>query len=247
MTRPTSRRTARTLHATVAVLALTGVVIELVVAIGDGPLATMYERIWRGLSYFTILANSLVVIVSAMLAFRPDRDGRVFRVLRLDAVLCIVATGVAYHLARLQMPDVQASTAFSNWLLHTGVPIATVLAWLLVGPRHRPRPPDLGWAFALPVGWVVYTYAHGAVMGWYPYPFLDPSYLGYPAALAQTALLAVGFFSLGVALGLVERARPTHRPAPATPRVRPTPPSSVRAANVPHSARGTRLGVSPGR
>ena len=52
-------------------------------------------RTWTA-ARFTILSNIAVCVVCAMLAARPDRDGPVFRVARLDAVVSIIVTGLGW-------------------------------------------------------------------------------------------------------------------------------------------------------
>ena len=64
--------------------------------------------------------------------------------------------------------------------------------WLLFGPRPR-----IGWstvALSLiwPAVWLAYTFVHGALSGWYPYPFLNVAKIGYPAALANTVAVLGG-------------------------------------------------------
>lgn len=42
-------------------------------------------RMIQTLSFFTIQSNVLVLVVAATLALDPDRNGRLWRILRLDA------------------------------------------------------------------------------------------------------------------------------------------------------------------
>jgi hypothetical protein len=51
-----------------------------------------------------------------------------------------------------------------------------------------------------PLVYLVWTLLHGAVTGWYPYPFVDVADLGYPRALINIAGLVVAFLSLEAAL-----------------------------------------------
>ena len=46
----------------------------------------------------------------------------------------------------------------------------------------------------------MWTLLHGAVSGWYPYPFLDVSELGYPRTLLNIAGLVLAFLVLELAL-----------------------------------------------
>ncbi|WP_432549020.1 Pr6Pr family membrane protein [Kineococcus arenarius] len=153
----------------------------------------------RLFSYFTIQSNVLVLAAAASLTLRPDRDGPAWRVLRLDALLGITITGVVY--ATVLGPGLQHSGVdwWVNAAVHYVSPVASVLGWLLFGPRPRLDRRTLVLAFAWPLAWVAWTFAHGAATGWYPYPFLDASAIGVPAALAGTgAVLVAGVVLAGV-------------------------------------------------
>ncbi len=210
---PGSDRAARVLHAAVALCALAGIGTELVTALLDGPgiAGTMTERLVRLFSYFTIQSNILAGAIAVALAVRPDRDGRVFRVLRLDAVLCITVTGIVYHAVLRGLNELTPSGAFANLLLHTVVPALALVAWLWVGPRPRITWSTVAWSVAYPLVWIAYTLVRGAIVDWYPYPFLDVGEIGLGATLVNTALVAVVFLVLATAALWVDRRLP---PAP---------------------------------
>lgn len=147
---------------------------------------------------------------------RPDRRGRVFEVLLLDALLCIAVTGIVFHVALSGLRDLTAAGAFSNFLLHTLVPVGFVVSWLLVGPRPRFTVATVGWSLAYPLAWIAYTFARGAVTDWYPYPFLDVSVIGMADALLRTGIVAVVFLVLAFAALGLEKILPA-RPREITP------------------------------
>ncbi|WP_319946738.1 Pr6Pr family membrane protein [Cellulosimicrobium cellulans] len=202
---------ARTLHALVAVAALTGVVLEVAIALVDGPgtAPSQAERLVRLFSYFTIQSNLLVGGVSVLLAARPARDGTVFRVARLDALLCIAVTGIVYNTVLRGLQDLTSAGQVSNLLLHLVAPLLAVAAWGLVGPRPRVDAATVWWSVAYPLAWIAYTFVRGAVVGWYPYPFLDVGELGLGRALVNTGVVAVVFLALAWLVRLVDsRLRP---------------------------------------
>nr|BFF19115.1 Pr6Pr family membrane protein [Promicromonospora thailandica] len=188
----------RALHLLVGLAALTGVVMELVVAVTDGPglAPTHAERLVRLFSYFTIQSNLLIAGVSFALAGDPRRDGPVFRVLRLDALLCIAVTGIVYNTVLRGLTPLAGAGPVANTLLHGVAPVAAVVVWLLAGPRPRVSSRTVWWSVAYPVAWLVWTFVRGAVTGWYPYPFLDVTELGLAGALVNAALVAVVFLVL---------------------------------------------------
>ena len=189
---------ARSLHLLVALFAIGGFAIELVVAITSGPgiAPTHAERIVRLFSYFTIQSNLLIGGVSLALALDPRRDGPLFRVLRLDALLCIAVTGIVYNTVLRGIVELTGAGLVSNTMLHLLAPVFAVVVWLWAGPRPRVDARAVWWSVVYPSAWLGYTFLRGAVTGWYPYPFLDVHVLGYAGALTNATLVAVVFLAL---------------------------------------------------
>jgi hypothetical protein len=84
----------------------------------------------------------------------------------------------------------------ANVLLHVLAPLLAVIVWLWVGPRPRVSARTVWWSVVYPIAWLVYTFVRGAATGWYPYPFLDVTVLGYGPALTNATLIAVVFLVL---------------------------------------------------
>lgn len=198
-------------------LALGGFGIELVVALtgGAGLAPTHAERIVRMFSYFTIQSNLLIGGVSLALALDPRRDGPLFRVLRLDALLCITVTGIVYNTVLRGLVELTGAGMVSNVMLHVLAPVFAVVTWLLVGPRPRVSARTVWWSVAYPIAWLVYTFVRGAATGWYPYPFLDVNVLGYAGAVTNSAIVAVVFLVLAWGVRWADGRLPdTDRSAP---------------------------------
>ena len=66
----------------------------------------------------------------------------------------------------------------ANWLadalLHQVVPLLSLAAWAVAGPRPRVGGREAAYALCWPVAWLVWTLVVRQVDGWVPYPFLDP-------------------------------------------------------------------------
>ena len=59
-----------------------------------------------------------------------------------------------------------------------------------------------------PIVWVVYTMIRGAIVGWYPYPFLDPDVapgVGYDGVTVY--VIAIASFILLVGAGITALSR----------------------------------------
>ena len=206
-----SWRAAGAAHLLVAVPALGGVLMELVVALVDGPGAagTMAERLVRLFSYFTILSNVGIGVVSVLLAVDPTRDGRLLRVAHLDALLCIVVTGIVYNTVLAgTVEGLTQAGQLSNALLHVASPVLAVVVWLLAGPRPRVDARTVGWSVVGPLAWIAYTFVRGGMVGWYPYPFLDVGALGLARALVNAGLVAAMFLLLALVARWADRRLP---------------------------------------
>jgi hypothetical protein len=172
-------------------------------------------RLFLMFSYFTIQSNILVAATSLALVLHPDRDGRLWRVLRLDAVLGIAITGVVFAIVLAPLVHLTGIAHVITVGLHYIAPPATVIGWVLFGPRGWTDPATLLRAFAWPVLWIAYTYVHGALSGWYPYPFLNAATLGYAVALRNTAFVLIGAVAVALLLATVDRVmRTSARTAP---------------------------------
>ena len=84
---------ARVLHATTATLVTAALVLQVVVVVRDG-VRPVGARLLDLAGSFAIQSNLLVAFTAVTLALRADRDGPVWRVARLDALLGITVTGL---------------------------------------------------------------------------------------------------------------------------------------------------------
>jgi uncharacterized membrane protein len=208
---------ARAWHATIALVVLAGLAVQLAIAVdvsahppahAVGTLAgtALAGRIVRVFSFFTIQSNVLAGIVSAQLALRPDRDGPVWRVARLDALVGITVTGIVYStvLARIHEPKgwEQVST---NIAFHYVVPVLMVLGWLLLGPRPRVDWSVVRWSLVWPLLWGAYTVIHGELSNWYPYPFVDVASHGYARVVSNALIVTLVLGTVAVLFGVGDR------------------------------------------
>lgn len=197
--------TARAWHAVIAVGVLFAVIVQLTLVIRGvnvlveegGRVAGVGERILRFFSYFTVQSNLLCLVTSAGLAIRPARDGRLWRVARLDALVGITVTIIVFILFLAPLLDLSGLAWLTNLIFHYLVPIAMVLGWLLFGPRPRVDTRTLLLSLIWPVAYIVYVGILGAITGWYPYPFTDVGQLGYATVLRNGVLVVVLILVVG--------------------------------------------------
>jgi len=156
-------------------------------------------RLVRYCSYLTIWANVLVAWSTLTLARGRDRDTRVWRALRMDAVVLIAIAGVVHFFFLRPLLDLHGWDLVADRMLHMVVPVLAVLGWLVLGPRGRVSTADLGPFLVLPVAWLGYTLVRGALVSWYPYPFIDVDAHGYGRVLVNCLGVAILMLVLALA------------------------------------------------
>ncbi len=155
----------------------------------------MAERLLRFFSYFTIQSNLLAAGTALGLIARPDRDGRTWRVLRVAAIVGMTVTFITYMIVLRPIVHLEGLAKLADIGFHYVAPVLTVAGWYLFGPWPRIDIPSLLRHLAWPFAYLVYILGLGALTGWYPYPFIDVTKIGYPRtllnALAVTVLLLI--------------------------------------------------------
>ncbi|CAM3281612.1 Pr6Pr family membrane protein [Occultella aeris] len=137
-------------------------------------------------SYFTILSNVFAAVLFAVSLVRPIPDA-----VRGAAVTFLLLTGVVANTLLLNV-DVQ-TPAYANIVLHMVVPILVLVDWLIAPPRTRLTTKHLVAWMLIPIAYLVYSLIRGALVDWYPYPFLDPREQGYGMVAVMSVVVAVAF------------------------------------------------------
>lgn len=147
-------------------------------------------------SYFTIESNAFTVIVLVLtaLALAYGVQNKLVAMLRGANTLYMIIVGLVFTLLLSGIKDAEfTAVPWDNIVLHYIMPVAVVLDWLLDIPRQRVLyRKALVWLL-FPLVYVFYSLIRGYLVGWYPYPFLDPSTSGYTGVTATSiVLLLVG-------------------------------------------------------
>jgi|SRR5690625_46482 len=194
--------TSRLLNTTLCAVAAFGVVSQFVLN-GTGPADPaeidpgVVTSVIRFFTFFTILSN-LMVAVSSLPAALNVRLSYPLQVLRLNAVVAIVITGVVHWFLLRPGSDLSGIIGLVDAVTHVIVPILTVVVWLVAGPRGLTGRLVVAGSFAFPVLYAGWMFLHGALTGWYPYHFIDVPLIGYGPALTMAAVIFVAFAVLSV-------------------------------------------------
>jgi hypothetical protein len=159
-------------------------------------------------SYFTVLTNVLVALALTAPALFPDsRIGRwtASEGVRAAVAMYIAVVGLIYHTLLAATWNPQGLLVYVNQVLHTVMPIAFVLDWLLFVPKGRLRWIDPVKWLAYPLLYGLWTVIHGQLVGWYPYWFIDIGALGWERAGVNFAALLAFFLGLGLIVAAMDR------------------------------------------
>ncbi len=184
-----------------ALLTVTAIVVALVDQIeSDRSVANFF-------SFFTVDGNLLGAAVFLFLALtvRRVRTTRV-DIVRGAATVALVTIGVVFALL-LEDEEVDLPLRWVDTVLHRIMPVVFAVDWVLDPPERPISIRMAAWWLAFPVAWTVYTMARGAIVGWYPYPFLDPAIHGVWGVAAYIAGVAAFIIIVAVIVRWVGNAR----------------------------------------
>lgn len=144
-------------------------------------------------SYFTIESNIIAVIAFLLgaLAIYSGKKTEGVDLFRGAATFYMVVTGIVFAVLLSGLDVELTAVPWDNIVLHYIIPVAIAADWLLDHPVHRIAfKKALVWA-VFPTAYLVYSLIRGSSVGWYPYPFLNPTNGYGPVAVVSVAILIV--------------------------------------------------------
>ncbi len=199
------------------VLAVVGVVALL--GYFDYVLGFAAFAVYNYFSYFTVLSGMAAVVAfvaGAIIAFTRAVDPAWLDWFRLLITTYIIVSGIVFLTIVIQSSsrDYTIEVPWSSQLLHFWIPSIALLDWLTDAGKTRLPWKTTAWVMLVPVIWGAFTLVRGALVGWYPYFFLDPAQVSGPLETLLYSLVAVVLFT-GIAAVLTAMSR---RPRRRTPR-----------------------------
>ena len=171
----------------------------------------------KTLSYFTVLTNLIVAIVTTALLARGKQDGFLTRPSTTSATaVYITVVGMIYSLLLRALWEPTGLQLVVDVALHDAVPILYIVFWLLSVTKGTLKWVAPLWWLIYPLGYVGWTVLRGWRTGEYPYPFADVNALGYPTVFLNAALILAGFLVLGLIVVAIDHLLGRRRPAALT-------------------------------
>ncbi len=150
-------------------------------------------------SFFTIESNiiaAVIFLVSAFFIFAGKKSTKL-DFFRGAATFYMVVTGIVFSvlLSGIEGVDLTA-VPWDNVVLHYMIPIAIALDWITDTPSRRiALKKGLLW-LVFPLVYLIYSLIRGPIVGFYPYPFLDPANGGYGQVAVTSVCILIGGFVL---------------------------------------------------
>lgn len=144
-------------------------------------------------SYFTVLTNVLVVVTFLASAIALAHGKRyALSTLRSAVTVYILVVGIGFAVLLSGLDGITfTAVAWDNTVLHYLIPLAVLVDYILDRPLKTKFTTALLW-LAFPLVYLVYTLIRGSIIGWYPYPFLDPTLHGYgPVVIGISGIVAL--------------------------------------------------------
>ena len=154
-------------------------------------------------SFFTVLTNTLVVVVlSYAVVDRDSAAKRFFLAPRVSSaiVVSIVLVSLAYNLLLRHLWQPEGFQFIADELLHDVMPLLFVVYWWRCVPKGVLRFRHIGLWVLYPLVYFAYVLLRGDLLGQYQYPFFDVGTLGYPQVFVNAGGILAGFVLIALAV-----------------------------------------------
>lgn len=197
---------ASLLRVAFGVLGLSSVVIEILVLRSEGVFNPA-----NFFSFFTIISNVFAGAYLIYFGLSNDRSRR-SHVIRGAATLYMLMTGVIFAVLLAGLENVRLTAVpWDNVVLHYIMPIVMVVDWLVAPPKNSFTTKAMLVWVAFPFLYVAYTLFRGSIVGWYPYPFLNPLLSSYAQVLITSLVIAIFVIAAAYTLKATPRLRKKHK------------------------------------
>ena len=155
------------------------------------------------LGFFTILTNILAALALSAPLVAPDSSpGRFLSRAGVNTAVAaaMALVGIAYSLLLRHTWNPQGWQLVADEVLHDVMPVLFLIHWWFRVPKGAVRWTDVPRWCAYPVGYLLYALVRGALIGRYPYPFIDVGALGHRRVLVNSVGLLLGFVLIALIL-----------------------------------------------
>ena len=165
-------------------LAWTTLILQYILMVSSGEHGGFVSSTLTYLGYFTILTNILVALAFSVPFMKAESPLRRFfqrQSVRAAIALYILVVCIVYYALLAKIHNPVGLSAVLNVGLHFLLPVLYILDWLLFAKKDSMSFKHLPLWTAFPAAYGVFNIIRGAMTGFYPYPFLNITELGFGA------------------------------------------------------------------
>lgn len=170
--------------------------------------ASIGETVIRYFSFFTILTNLLVAVCCTSLLLLPSSKlGRFFsRATTLTAITVYISVvAIIYNIILRFLWKPEGLQLIVDELLHTIIPIVFLVMWFIFTNKATLKWQNIFPWLLYPLIYIAYILMRGTLSGFYPYPFINVTELGYNKVLINSiGILFVFLFLSFLFVGIVK-------------------------------------------
>lgn len=163
-------------------------------------------------SFFTVLTNTLAVVVLSYALVKRDSPAKRFFLapgISSGIAVSILVVGLAYNLLLRHLWQPEGFQFIADELLHDVMPVLFFIYWWQCVPKGNLHLRHIaGWVI-YPLVYFAYVLLRGDLLGQYQYPFIDVGTLGYPQVFVNAGGILAGFVAIAAAVvGLDKLIKP---------------------------------------
>lgn len=144
------------------------------------------------LSFYTHLTNLLAALALTLPLFAKSSTGFFQRGSVIAGITVnLIVVSITFNVLLRHLLPLHGVQILADIVLHDLMPILFVLYWWFYAPKGVWRWRSMAYWLIYPIGFFCYSLVRGAVIGWYPYPFINVAQIGY----GQTFINALGILA----------------------------------------------------
>lgn len=155
------------------------------------------ETTIRFFSYFTILTNIIVAVYFTDKILKKPLTKEKPGILTAITIYILIV-GLVYQFFLRSTWNPIGLQKIADELLHSVIPVLVVIYWYLYENKNDLNYSQIpGWAI-YPLLYLAYILIRGNFSGFYPYPFVNVTDIGYPKVLINSFFVSIFFLFLAV-------------------------------------------------
>ncbi|GAA5090530.1 Pr6Pr family membrane protein [Chryseobacterium ginsengisoli] len=157
---------------------------------------SILEANFRFFTYFTILTNIIVSVYFTVLAFKKNPNQKSGILTAITVYITVV--GFIYQIILRGTWHPTGFQRLIDELLHSVMPVLAIIFWYLFENKANLKYSQVPKWTIFPILYLIIILIRGSLSGFYPYPFVDVTNLGFTKVLTNSLWISVFFIGLSM-------------------------------------------------